>query len=74
MMDCRVDVWLCGMTGGVTAHDSILDGSALKPPFGQPSTVILGLPGETAMAHRTDEFCFVQCVERSRRLHREYAT
>ena len=27
------------------------------------------------MAHKTDEFCFVHCVERSRRrLHREYTT
>ena len=34
------------------------DGSALKPALGGPPTVILG-PSETAMAHKTDEYCFV---------------
>jgi len=38
------------------------DGSALKPALGGPPTVILG-PGETAMAHRTDEYCFVHRLE-----------
>ena len=34
------------------------DASVLKPAFNQPATVILG-PGETHMAHQTDEYCLV---------------
>lgn len=37
------------------------DASALTPAYGGPPTVILG-PGETAMAHQTDEYCRVERI------------
>lgn len=37
------------------------DASVLKPAFGDVPTVILG-PGDTHMAHQTDEFCEVQRI------------
>jgi succinyl-diaminopimelate desuccinylase len=38
------------------------DASALTPALGDPPTVILG-PGETQMAHQTDEYCEVAKLE-----------
>ena len=38
------------------------DASALTPAFGYPPTIILG-PGEAAMAHKTDEFCYITKIE-----------
>ena len=38
------------------------DASVLTPAFNNPPTVILG-PGEPAMAHKTDEFCYVSKIE-----------
>jgi len=47
------------------------DASALTPAYGGAPTVILG-PGETAMAHQTDEYCLVdrinQAVEAYKRI------
>jgi succinyl-diaminopimelate desuccinylase len=37
------------------------DASALKPVIGNPPTVILG-PGQPEMAHKTDEFCYVDKI------------
>lgn len=37
------------------------DASALTPAYGGVPTVILG-PGETAMAHQTDEYCVVERI------------
>jgi len=38
------------------------DASVLTPAFGNPPTLILG-PGEPAMAHKLDEFCYVSKIE-----------
>ena len=38
------------------------DASALTPALGNPPTVILG-PGESEMAHKTDEFCYISKIE-----------
>ncbi len=38
------------------------DASVFTPAFGNPPTIILG-PGEPAMAHKTDEFCYVSKIE-----------
>ena len=38
------------------------DASALTPAFGYPPTIILG-PGEAAMAHKTDEYCYITKIE-----------
>lgn len=37
------------------------DASVLAPALGHPPTLILG-PGETAMAHQTDEYCLVDRI------------
>ena len=37
------------------------DGSVLKSALGDPPTTVLG-PGEAAMAHKTDEFCFISKI------------
>lgn len=37
------------------------DAAALRGPLGAPPTVILG-PGETALAHQTDEYCRVDAI------------
>ena len=38
------------------------DAAALTPAMGHPPTIILG-PGEAAMAHKTDEFCYISKLE-----------
>ena len=40
------------------------DAAALRRAYGGPPTVILG-PGEAAMAHQTDEYCYVNKLEAS---------
>jgi succinyl-diaminopimelate desuccinylase len=37
------------------------DAAALRGPLGTPPTLILG-PGESAMAHQTDEYCRVDAI------------
>jgi succinyl-diaminopimelate desuccinylase len=37
------------------------DASVLAPALGSPPVLILG-PGETALAHQTDEYCFVDKI------------
>jgi succinyl-diaminopimelate desuccinylase len=53
---------LCAARDGerptIAALPFFTDASALQPAFGGPPTVILG-PGETHMAHQTDEYCVV---------------
>lgn len=46
------------------------DASVLKPAYGDVPTVILG-PGETQMAHRTDEYCWVTKIEEAVELYRD---
>jgi succinyl-diaminopimelate desuccinylase len=53
-----------GITGGVTeiaAAPFFTDAAVLKPALGSPPTVILG-PGELALAHQTDEYCFIDRI------------
>ncbi len=40
------------------------DGPALAKASGGPPTLIIG-PGEAALAHQTDEYCFVQRIEQA---------
>lgn len=40
------------------------DAAALTPALGGASTVILG-PGESSMAHQTDEYCIVERIEQA---------
>ena len=46
------------------------DGPALGRGFGGPPAVILG-PGEPALAHQTDEFCFVERIVQARDIYAE---
>jgi succinyl-diaminopimelate desuccinylase len=48
------------------------DGSALKPAYGNPPTVVLG-PGEPALAHKTDEFCYISKIEDAAAAYTEIA-
>ncbi len=46
------------------------DAAALTPAYGGVPTIILG-PGETHMAHQTDEYCFVERVEQAVRIYKD---
>lgn len=48
----------------------LTDASVLKPKFSNAPTIILG-PGEPAMAHQTDEYCFVEKIYESVHLYKE---
>ncbi|MBW2066037.1 MAG: M20 family metallopeptidase [Deltaproteobacteria bacterium] len=48
------------------------DASVLKPALGDPPTVILG-PGEPSMAHKSDEFCYVESIRRAAEMYLEIA-
>ena len=48
------------------------DASALSAAFGGPPTVILG-PGETDMAHKTDEYCRISRIEAAARVYEAIA-
>lgn len=48
------------------------DAAALTKAYGHPPAVILG-PGEPAMAHQTDEFCFIRRIEEARAVYIEIA-
>ena len=50
-----------GEPPGVEALPFFSDAAVLKPAFGDVPTIILG-PGETHMAHQTDEFCVVENI------------
>ena len=46
------------------------DAAALRKAYNSPPTVILG-PGEAAMAHQTDEYCYVNRLEASVAIYRD---
>lgn len=48
------------------------DASALTPAYGGVPTVIMG-PGEAAMAHQTDEYCYVSRIEQAVEVYRTLA-
>ncbi|MBW2000489.1 MAG: M20 family metallopeptidase, partial [Deltaproteobacteria bacterium] len=48
------------------------DASVLKPALGDPPTVILG-PGEASMAHKSDEFCYVENIRIAAEIYLEIA-
>jgi hypothetical protein len=48
------------------------DASELTPAMGGVPTIILG-PGETIMAHKTDEYCLIPKIEEAVELYREIA-
>jgi succinyl-diaminopimelate desuccinylase len=48
------------------------DAAALTPAYGGAPTVIQG-PGEAAMAHQTDEYCYVECINQAVEAYMEIA-
>ena len=48
------------------------DASVLKPAFDGAPTVILG-PGETTLAHQTDEYCLVDKIEEAANVYEAIA-
>ena len=48
----------------------LTDGSVLQKVYGDVPTIILG-PGEAEMAHKTDEYCYINKLEESYRIYRE---
>jgi succinyl-diaminopimelate desuccinylase len=60
----------CGIAEGFPkALPYLTDGSVLQPAYGGAPTVILG-PGEPAMAHQTDEFCYVSKLEQAVKIYK----
>lgn len=51
-----------GREAKVETASYFTDASALTPAFGSPPTIILG-PGESGMAHQTDEYCEIARIE-----------
>ncbi len=49
------------------------DASVLAPAFESPPVLIIG-PGETAMAHQTDEYCLVDKIEDAVRIYERIMT
>jgi succinyl-diaminopimelate desuccinylase len=56
----------------VRAAPYFTDASALTPAMGHPPTVIIG-PGETGLAHQTDEYCLVERIEQAVEIYVEIA-
>ena len=48
------------------------DASALSTALGHPPTIIMG-PGESEMAHKTDEYCYVSKIEAAEEAYTEIA-
>ncbi len=62
----------CGVTPGDSDFPKsmpyLTDGAILQPAFQGVPTVILG-PGQPEMAHKTDEFCFVNKIEEAVKMY-----
>ncbi len=72
------DVWIeqvmcaarevADLPNAVGAAPYFTDASVLTPALGHPPTAIVG-PGELALAHQTDEYCFVMRIEQATELY-----
>jgi len=65
---------ICGIKNGSKGFPRLLpyltDGSVLQRVYKGAPTIILG-PGEPEMAHKTDEFCYIDKLEESYRIYKE---
>ena len=61
-----------GWSAKVETATYFTDASALTPAYGGVPTVVLG-PGEAALAHQTDEYCFVDRIGEATELYEEIA-
>ena len=57
---------------GASGAPYFTDAAVLNPAFGHPPFIILG-PGEAAMAHQTDEYCFVERIDEAADIYRSIA-
>ncbi|HAM09484.1 MAG: hypothetical protein A2X05_14395 [Bacteroidetes bacterium GWE2_41_25] len=64
---CRIKK---GTEGFPKSLPYLTDGSVLQRVYGGVPTIILG-PGQPEMAHKTDEFCYVNKLEDSVRIYKE---
>jgi succinyl-diaminopimelate desuccinylase len=59
---------VAGFDDEIAAAPYFTDASVLTPAIGAPPTAIIG-PGELALAHQTDEFCFVSRIEQATEIY-----
>jgi succinyl-diaminopimelate desuccinylase len=59
---------VAGFGDEIAAAPYFTDASVLTPAIGAPPTAIIG-PGELALAHQTDEFCFVSRIEQATEIY-----
>jgi len=59
---------IADLPDAVGAAPYFTDASVLTPALGNPPTTIVG-PGELALAHQTDEYCFVTRIEQATELY-----
>jgi succinyl-diaminopimelate desuccinylase len=59
---------IAGVGGEIGAAPYFTDASVLIPALGSPPTAIIG-PGELALAHQTNEYCFVSRIEEATELY-----
>jgi succinyl-diaminopimelate desuccinylase len=57
-----------GLAREIATAPYFTDASVLTPAMGSPPTAIIG-PGELALAHQTDEYCFVSRVEEATEIY-----
>ena len=58
----RITRAVVGFGDEIASAPYFTDASVLTPAIGSPPTAVIG-PGELALAHQTDEFCFVSRIE-----------
>ena len=58
--------------GSLKGAPYFTDAAVLNPAFQQPPFLILG-PGETEMAHQTDEFCVVERIREAQEIYMRLA-
>jgi succinyl-diaminopimelate desuccinylase len=64
----RITGEIVGIADGIAAAPYFTDASVLTPALGSPPTAIIG-PGELALAHQTDEYCFVSRIEQATEIY-----
>ncbi|HUX95635.1 MAG TPA: M20 family metallopeptidase [Bacteroidales bacterium] len=64
---CGIDINKAGFPKSLPY---LTDGSVLQKTYGGIPTIILG-PGEAEMAHKTDEFCYINKLEESYRIYKD---
>jgi succinyl-diaminopimelate desuccinylase len=64
----RITRDVAGFGEEIAAAPYFTDASVLTPAMGSPPTAVIG-PGELALAHQTDEYCFVSRIEEATEIY-----